>query len=165
MGEGAFLKLYHTVFVFWDYIRKIPGQAEACVALKAEGYEALIVRRPGKLGAVEPFRYRSDLAAGGRGKRGYGAHKRVLRPAELISFGGVYIVAVNFKNRIAVHQQRQGHRPELEVIFIEEKAILLSSLYQLRIPVDGELVIFPAAEGIGDFYMIKLCEVVGVLHQ
>ena len=45
MGEGAFLKLYHTVFVFWDYIRKIPGQAEACVALKAEGYEALIVRR------------------------------------------------------------------------------------------------------------------------
>ena len=43
MGEGAFLKLYHTVFVFWDYIRKIPGQAEACVALKAEGYEALIV--------------------------------------------------------------------------------------------------------------------------
>ena len=22
MGEGAFLKLYHTVFVFWDYIRK-----------------------------------------------------------------------------------------------------------------------------------------------
>lgn len=86
-------------------------------------------------------------------------------PLSLYLSGGVYIVAVNFKNRIAVHQQRQGHRPELEVIFIEEKAILLSSLYQLRIPVDGELVIFPAAEGIGDFYMIKLCEVVGVLHQ
>ena len=91
MGEGAFLKLYHTVFVFWDYIRKIPGEAEAYVALQTQRYQPLIVRRPGKLGAADPFRYRSDLAAGERGKRGYGAHKRVLRPAELISFGGVYI--------------------------------------------------------------------------
>ena len=43
MGEGAFLKLYHTVFVFWDYIRKIPGEAEAYVALQTQRYQPLIV--------------------------------------------------------------------------------------------------------------------------
>ena len=41
-------------------------------------------------------------------------------PLSLYLSGACTLVAVNFKNRIAVHQQRQGHRPELEVIFINQ---------------------------------------------